>query len=287
MLYGRSWFGPTRGASRNEKSDGSLLAGRQGGNDIVLREKQWVHGVALRAFMTGDPLAEAALDAAADYLLAIDPASWKGYWGARVLSKPLDSVTLLGMVRPNLRARVVDWIGRALDEASLRLDRSLWFWPNRGDAQGIDNSPWMQGDLVARICRAREQYPELAGRGPTDDELLRVIECIWTYGVEVVGDFRITEYRWNADANDADDVDDSGLHNTAWQVPALRYLAARFPRVEPLYREALYVVSNFLGSSKEDLRRGVPLPLDEVGARTPSLGLGWRKTAVFPLDLFR
>ena len=287
MLYGQSWAGANVGAARTEKSDETLIVGRQRGQDIVLREKQWIHGVALEALLTGNPLAVAALNKGADYLLSIDPASWHGYWGARVLAMPMDSVTVVGMALPNRRSEAIEWLGRALDEALKFLDRDLWYWPNLGDPTGQTNSPWMQGNLCARISRAKEQYPSLANRGPSDDDLRRLLEGIWTYGVEVVGAYRITEYRWDADADDSDDQDDQGLHNTAWQIPALRYMASRFPRMDALYREALEVVTEFMGSSKEDLRAGVPRSLDMVGARTPSQGLGFRKTAVFPLEMFR
>lgn len=278
LCFGTFHGGPNDGADRDEK--GNIFIGDSG---RVPFEKQWATNI-LAGFLATDshPLFANAMSRRAGWWAKHDPAQvWKGYWGVRIAQHALEDYITIALSLPDWRGVMVEKAKGMLNQLDVHLDRSDWIWPNEGNRGAAPESPWMQWQAIAAICRCRELLPETVGYGPSDQELVQVAEKLLRDGSEDVGGFSMARYRMPGQHNEPTTA--KFLANSAPMVPALRYLSAFDPYLELDYEFAVDLVAGHVGSSVSDIRNGTPLPEDQIGFRLPSEGPGWSKAMLILL----
>ncbi|MCB9831086.1 MAG: hypothetical protein H6807_01325 [Planctomycetes bacterium] len=274
--WGRHWTGQWRGMCRYEKGD-AIMGEAQGGT----WEKQWSAGLIIWALLSDDPLLWMAVDQSYQMMLQSNPATvWQGYWGARIAAHYLDELMSYWLLTrdPALLAKAQAFITKCEN-----LLGPGGYWPNLGNQGLAEESPWMQVQLVAAIFRWYEQAPGLeAATGFTRSELCQVGGTIMSLGSTWVNGQQVLLYRFGTTT-----VAPASMHNSAFALPMLRYMAAYDPIWQPLYWQWHGLISNWGGSNFAHFASGQPAALSAIGYRYPTEGLGWSKSMMFYLEAFR
>lgn len=276
--YGRHWGGQWAGMARYEKGDEYI-----GQNFAVSWAKQWSGGLVMWWLLSGNEILEHAVDEQRKAILRADPKDvWKGYWGSRIAARYLEECLLHYLVHRD--AGLVTKAEQMITNCKNLLDPTETYWPNRGNNGAAEESPWMHAQLVSAIFRWYEHVPNLeTNTGFTKDMLCKIGMDVMTTGTtRIYAGKPIMKYRFHTT-----DVMPSSMHNTAWAVPMLTYMAGHSDQYGALRDEVKTFVTEYAGTTIVDVVNGTPKPISELGYRFPEQGLGWNKVQRFYLNAFR
>jgi len=272
--YGRVWYGPKRGGSRDEKGHMTV-----GSTNRMPPSKFYVLNLIMGWLLTDrHPFFEEMIRAEAQYWkdLPLDK-TWKGFWGSREGTRNLSNAAYVAICIPDLAADMDLECAAMLNQYKFQLDRTNWVWPNLGNGGAAEESPWMQLQVVADICRVWELRPNLKGIGPSHSELTTVVDTILSdYGSEQYGEFRCVRYRYHTVQTKA-----FFLSNSAWLLPALRLLQ------HPLYEHQSRLFQKYAGCYLHHVASGTPRDINTIGARDATNGSAWVKNILTELEAIR
>lgn len=278
LCYGRFWGGPHKGLARDEKGNTYV-----GDSNRVPYSKQWIENVVAGWLLTGHEAFDHMIENAVVHYDATPVTKvWQGYWGTRLGARALEEYTTLALVRPLFRTQMVSKAKQMLDQFDVLLDRDHYVWPNLGNNGAAEESPWMHWQVIAAIFRCWELLPETILWGPTEEDLAAVAVNLLEKGSERINGYPLTRYRFHTTTTPA-----RFLANTAFSLPALRYLKEWDSFFTADYHKVREVVSDYAGCYVSDVAAGVGRLPENIGFRDPSQGPAWSKAMLMFIGAMR
>lgn len=237
--------------------------------------KQFVHGLAAWAAITGSETIFETLNALFAQALARPANAWGGDWGAREASNWLAVLECAYGITGDERYR--DHALAAIRHIMALRDPIVGIWLNRGNNGAAPTSPWMQAQLAEVIMRWIYFHNvgwEFVG------ELIATMRAIVATGMDTFHGKPRTFYR----SHPMPDRSGHPLTHNADMARMVLCLAVAQPALyRGLYDDLVGFISEWAGSSWPDVVAGVPDPIDAIGAEYHEQGAGWLKSTAITL----
>lgn len=239
--------------------------------------KQFPHGLAAWAVVTGSQTMADLLYELGETALNKPATWWGGEWGAREFGNWLETLECLYGITKD--SRYADKAAQAIAHVFTLIDPISGVWANKGNGGSAPTSPWMQAQLVEKIMRWIWFHRVAVQFTP---QLLEVARAVVRGGMDRFHGEPRTFYRM------LPSIDSSGhplTHNADMARMVLLLRHADPGRYSGLYDDLIDIIRTYAGSSWSDIANQTPDNLSLIGAEYAEQGGGgWPKAMRITLN---